>query len=96
MHQPEHPVGHGLPAAARGPHRAHERHVDDLLPPQRLAVVPAAVVHHLAHELKRRLCAVGLALGHVEVVDEDDELLAWLGLGLGLGLGFGFGFGFGL
>ena len=87
MHQPEHPIGHGLPAAARGAHRAHEGHVDDLLPAQRLAVVPAAVVDHLAHELERRLRAVGLALGHVEVVDEDDELLAWSGSGLGLGSG---------
>mmetsp|Transcript_24288 Transcript_24288/g.72369 ORF Transcript_24288/g.72369 Transcript_24288/m.72369 type:complete len:265 (+) Transcript_24288:5305-6099(+) len=78
----EHPVRHHLPTPARRAHGRDERQVSDGLPFERLAVVPAAAkgrrargrvggrVDQLPHQLDGRLRAVGLALGHVEVVDE--------------------------
>ena len=75
VHVADHAVRHDLPAAARRAHGADESTVDDLAHAEDLAVVPAAL-DELAHNLDRRLRAVRLALGHVEVVDEDGELLA--------------------
>ena len=75
MHVADHAVRHDLPAAARRAHGADESAVDDLAHAEDLAVVPATL-DELAHNLDRRLRAVRLALGHVEVVDEDGELLA--------------------
>ena len=51
-------------------------HIDDAAHAQRLPVVPPAVVGELADELDGRLRAVALALGHVQIVDEDGEGLA--------------------
>eukprot|EP00962_Isochrysis_galbana_P020202 scaffold5892_cov112-Isochrysis_galbana.AAC.17 len=88
VHVPDHAVGHHLSATARRAHRGDQRHIDDQLPPERLAIVPAAAepgcagrrircgIDHLAHQLDGWLRAVRLALRHVEVVDEDEEALA--------------------
>ena len=69
-------VGHDLSAAARRPHGAHHRHVDDLVPLDQLSVPPAAMAEPEAQDLNGRLRAVRLAQGHVDVVNEDDVLLA--------------------
>ena len=39
-----------------------------------LAIVPALVVHELTDQLDGRLSEVHLSLGHVQIIDEDDEL----------------------
>eukprot|EP00964_Phaeocystis_antarctica_P055483 scaffold32640_cov63-Phaeocystis_antarctica.AAC.1 len=63
------------PAAGRA-HGRDELQVDQLAEGALLQVVPAVVVHPLAQQLDGRLRAVLLEHGHVEVVDEDDALLA--------------------
>jgi hypothetical protein len=63
-------------APAREPHRAEQDHVLELHRVQFLAVVPETVVEELPDKFDRRLCPELLLLGHVEVVDEDDALLA--------------------
>ena len=67
VHVAQHSVGDRLAAAARRAHRSEERDVDDALDAERLAVVPAAVVHHLPHQLDGRLRAVS-ARGRAEDV----------------------------
>jgi len=42
-------------------------------------IIPAALIEHLAEDLNGRLCAVLLDLRHVEIIDEDDDLLAHAG-----------------
>eukprot|EP00967_Tisochrysis_lutea_P035998 scaffold43252_cov28-Tisochrysis_lutea.AAC.5 len=88
VHVPNHAVCHQLPSAAGGAHCRDKRHIDDRLPAEGLAIIPAATesgrtgrrvggsIDHLAHQLNGRLRAVRLALGHVEVVDKDEEALA--------------------
>ena len=70
-------VAHGdvVSAAGRGQHRADEGDVLQLLELLGLQVVPAAVVHPLAQEFDGGLRALFLLRGHIEVVDEDDDLL---------------------
>ncbi len=69
-------VGDGVAAAAGRTHGRHKVHIHQ--PPQRqlLPVVPAAMVHELAQQLDGRLRAVLLHLRHVQVVHEDDHVLA--------------------
>ena len=44
-----------------------------------LQIVPATLIEHLAEDLNGGLCAVLLNLRHVEIIDEDDDLLAHAG-----------------
>mmetsp|Transcript_8240 Transcript_8240/g.18063 ORF Transcript_8240/g.18063 Transcript_8240/m.18063 type:complete len:649 (-) Transcript_8240:407-2353(-) len=67
---------HVVAPAPGGPAGHHEYHIDDPPELQRLAVIPAHVVEPLAQDLDGRLRAVLLLHGHIDVVHEDDELLA--------------------
>ena len=44
-----------------------------------LEVVPAALVEHLTQDLDGRLSSVLLYFGHVQIVDEDNNLVAETG-----------------
>jgi hypothetical protein len=59
-----------------GTHRTQDGHILDEHELQVLSVVPALVVHVLSQDLDRGLGAVSLLLGHVQVINEDDALLA--------------------
>eukprot|EP00965_Chrysotila_dentata_P076675 2531057-Pleurochrysis_carterae.AAC.1 len=64
-------------AAAGVQHRAQEEQVDDRLPLSRLVqVVQPDVLDELAHDLERDLISPRVDLGHREIVDKDDHLLA--------------------
>ena len=69
-------VGHVVPATARWAHGGYELHVHQVPERQLSPVVPAAVIHKLPQQLNRRLGAVLLNLRHVQVVHEDNHLLA--------------------
>ena len=62
----------GVASAPRGAHRRGELNVLQRTHHELAAVVPAAMVKELAHELDGRLRAVLLELGHVQIVDEHD------------------------
>ena len=72
-------VGDGLSATAGGTHRSDKRQVDYLAVCQVLAIIPAVLVKPLAKDLNRRLCTVGLTLGHVQVINIHVELFASAG-----------------
>ena len=62
---------------ARGLHGCTERDANELSEFFVSAqLIPALVVHPLAKQLNRRLRAIALFLWHVEVIDEDDGVLA--------------------
>lgn len=66
-----------VPSSARRTHRAHEPNVYE--PPKltnSFAIVPPSVVHPLSQQLYGRLGTVDLQRRHVEIVNEEDELLA--------------------
>ena len=67
----------GVDVVAAGHHGRHVEHVLDVLDREFLAaVVDEALVDEHLEQRVRLLRAVSVDLGHVEVVDEDDELLA--------------------
>ena len=76
VHVPQHSIRDWLPSAAWRAHCGEQRHVDDSLHSEYLPVVPPSVIDHLPHQLDWRLCAVRLPLRHIQVVEEDDELLS--------------------
>ena len=71
------PHGHTVTTTARRSHGTAKIDVNQVAElADRLAVVPAAEVHPLAEELDGRLRAEHLERRHVQVVDEEDEVLA--------------------
>ena len=73
---PNQSIGDEGPASAGGAHGAQDDQVLQLHVKEGLPVVPAFMVHVLPDQLDGRLCPEGFLLRHVEVVDEDDALLA--------------------
>mmetsp|Transcript_17131 Transcript_17131/g.34749 ORF Transcript_17131/g.34749 Transcript_17131/m.34749 type:complete len:271 (+) Transcript_17131:253-1065(+) len=70
-------VGDVVLAAARVQHGAQEEKVDHVLPlPRLVEVVHSLVLDELPHDLQSDLVAPSINLGHRDVVDEDDHLLA--------------------
>ena len=67
--------GHLLPPAAWGRAGAHQRGILDILPEELLAVVEAAEILVLPQELDWGLGTVRLPRRHVDVVDEEHDLL---------------------
>jgi len=58
---------------------ADELRVLDLLEDKLLGVVETSGVNGLPEKLARRLGSVGVKLGHVDIIDEEDHLLATRG-----------------
>mmetsp|Transcript_14995 Transcript_14995/g.30845 ORF Transcript_14995/g.30845 Transcript_14995/m.30845 type:complete len:219 (-) Transcript_14995:6685-7341(-) len=67
--------GNVVPSATGGAAGKNINAVNDLPEGESLPVVPTTVVEPLPQNLDRRLGPVFLFLGHVDVVDENDELL---------------------
>ena len=65
-----------MTASSGRAHGGDKSEIDESSEQQILAIVPAPLVEPLAQQLNGRLCAVLLALGHVQVVYVDDEPLA--------------------
>ncbi len=57
-------------------HRRDEDNVLDLHVFLSKSIVPALMVHPLTEELNWWLCAILFLLGHVEIINEENELLA--------------------
>jgi len=60
---------------------AHGRHKDDVLDLHEGlfflgSVIPSLMIHPLTQDFNRRLGSIGLLLGHVEIIDEDNETLS--------------------
>ena len=72
---PQQPGRDGVAAPTWRSHRAHEVHVHQVAElADGLAVVPAVEVHPLPQQLDGRLGPVHLESGHVEVVNEENEV----------------------
>mmetsp|Transcript_18948 Transcript_18948/g.38922 ORF Transcript_18948/g.38922 Transcript_18948/m.38922 type:complete len:373 (+) Transcript_18948:686-1804(+) len=63
------------PSSARGRRAGEEDGVHNVLPEELVAIVKALVVKVLPEQLDGRLGAVRLYNRHVDIIDEDDELL---------------------
>ena len=64
------------PTTSGRAHRRDELNIYELHIGILLAVVPARVVHPLPQNFNGRLGAVFLLRRHIEIIDEDDALLA--------------------
>ena len=73
---PHEPSGHFLILTAGRLYSRNDVGVDNLHAEELLVVVPNLVVHHLPQQLNRALAAHWVHGRQVDVVDEDDELLA--------------------
>ena len=73
---PEIPRSDSIPASSWGTHGTHELDVDQGLESVVRSLIPTPVVHPLPQHLNRRLGAVDLELGHVQIVHKDDALCA--------------------
>mmetsp|Transcript_9912 Transcript_9912/g.31208 ORF Transcript_9912/g.31208 Transcript_9912/m.31208 type:complete len:271 (-) Transcript_9912:896-1708(-) len=73
---PEEAWRHRVPPPTRRPTRQHHHRVHHAAPRQCLAVIPPASAQPLPQQLDRRLRAVHLHLGHVQVVHEHHRVLA--------------------
>ena len=65
-------------ATTWGSHRANQHRIDESSEWMLgiFQVVPATLVEHLAQDFNGRLRTVRLDLWHIEIIDEDDNLLA--------------------
>ena len=60
---------------------SHGGHEDNIHEPVkwlllRLPIIPASMIQELSEELEWRLSTIFLLLWHIEIINEDDELLA--------------------
>ena len=74
---PKQPFTRQSATATRQTHSGHELHIHDLQHFIRLQVVETPVVDRLAQYLNWRLGSVLLFGRHVQVVDEDQQTVAW-------------------
>mmetsp|Transcript_11712 Transcript_11712/g.17848 ORF Transcript_11712/g.17848 Transcript_11712/m.17848 type:complete len:936 (+) Transcript_11712:4723-7530(+) len=73
-----HTSSDGIPTTSRRSHGGDEDDIFNLHEGLLLlrAIVPTLVVHPLAKDFNRRLGSILFLLGHVQIIDEDDESLA--------------------
>lgn len=72
---PDVPHGDDVPSSDGGQHGSHKVDAAQVLELFGLEVEPSSVVHPLSEQLDGRLCSIDFFLGHVQVVDEDNDFI---------------------